>query len=130
MIYYLRRLNSHTAVAETFNIRVTPTSEIECGSICSISNGILTQQRNSSRPDYLALEDKRSGDGKLVVSCVRLAPGMVVKTDVYDDISLYLIGDTCSFVANNEEITCSVQHTGNDAEVIDNDGTYVTLILN
>lgn len=129
MIYYLRRLNSHTASAETFNIPVTSGTNINCGTICSISNGYLSPYRDSSKANYLTLESKISGDGKSHISCVRLAPEMVLKATPCDSISDYKIGDNCSFYANTEEITTGIGHSGNDAEVIGIENNYVIFVL-
>lgn len=128
MIYYLKRLNSHTAAAETFNVTVSLTSDIGCGTLCSISSGYLSPQRSASKVSYLTLEEKKSSDGKRAISCVRLAPEMVLKATTLDDITAYKIGDGCSFVANSEEITENVTLSGNECEVIAVDDKYVTFI--
>ncbi len=129
MIYYVRRLNSHTSVAETFNIPVYNSTAIGCGTVCSISDGRLTPYRSITKAGYLALEDKRSDDGKETVSCVRLAPEMVLKAMPNDSISDYRIGDNCSLASNSDEITLAVERTGTEAEVIGIDGNYVIFIL-
>lgn len=129
MIYYLRKLNSHTAVAETFNISVKNDVHIGCGTICSVSDGYLSTQRAISKASYLTLEEKNIGDGKKNISCVRLAPEMVLKALPSDSISDYKIGDNCSFFVNTEEITTAVEHSGEEAEVIGFDGDYVVFIL-
>ncbi len=129
MFYYLRRLNSHIASAETFNIPVYSNSEIECGIICSISNGHLMVQRDITKPKYLTLESKSVGESKSTISCVRLAPEMVLKCTPTDDITGYSIGDGCSLAANPDEVTVGISLGGSDAEVIDIDDKYVTVIL-
>ena len=128
MIYYLRRLNSHTAVAETFNIPVE-NNNISCGTVCSIFDGYLTPYRDITKPGYLTLESKAVNDGKNHISCVRLAPEMVLKAMPSDGITSYKIGDNCSFAPNADEITDTIELSGTEAEVLGFDGNYVIFVL-
>ena len=130
MIYYLKRLNSHIGSAETFNIRVSKTAAIPLGVICSIDSEFLTTYRNYDKPMYLTLEGKDENDyTKTTVSCVRLAPEMVLKAEALDDTSNYRIGDMCAISADMEEIVCGVTRSGTDAEIIAIEGNLITIIL-
>lgn len=130
MILYVKRLNSHVGSAETFNIPAVNTEDIPCGCICNISSqGYLTKNVSSTGPKYLTLESKSITDGKKHISCLRLAPEMVLKGEITADEASYKFGAGCSFSSVVEGELTYLGTGGTDGEIIAVEDGWVTMIV-
>lgn len=130
MIEYLNTINSHTAATKTVKIPVGDEEMLMAGSVCQMSDGILTKNYTAGKTAYLTLEGKNPGDGKDAIECVRLAVGMVLRGDVMNGATSLKFGDHIDFTQDTLEYYNLFSSTGTALEVIANDDTYATVIVN
>lgn len=129
MICYVKTIHSHT-VAEIFKKPVVVTATLPIGSICQLKNGYLVAMYDTSLPKYLIIESKKPTDGKKSLDCIRLIPGMVLKsTHDFGNATIYE-GALCSFDIDSELNYDHIVLGGTDAELLSLDGDVATIVTN
>lgn len=124
MFKYLRTIGAHCGAPETENMPVDPEASIDKGSMCEMVGGLLTNAYTVGKSKFIPVENKRTGDGKKFLKCIRILPGMLIEANFIGDFSSVKAGDLVNITTQDDEAYTYCEIGDGQFEVVNTENTY------